>query len=133
MKSQLRFIDYIVEKVEFYNNFNDNEDVDLDFDISSEIELSGDEDNIFLTRLNIEIFRDAKKNGYPFSMNLTISGIFEFENIDEEMKKSFMEVNSVAILFPYARAIVSSYTANSNVTPLILPAINVVNYIRNKK
>lgn len=133
MKSQLRFIDYIVEKVEFYNNFNDNEDVELDFDISSEIELSGDEDNIFLTRLNISIFRDAKKNGYPFSMNLTISGIFEFENIDEEMKKSFMEVNSVAILFPYARAIVSSYTANSNVTPLILPAINVVNYIRNKK
>ena len=28
-------------------------------------------------------------------------------------------------MYPYLRALVSTYTANSNVLPLILPAINV--------
>lgn len=41
--------------------------------------------------------------------------------------------NAVAILFPYVRALISSYTANANVTPLVLPPINVNQLLRNKK
>ena len=37
----------------------------------------------------------------------------------------------MAILFPYIRALVSTFTANANVPPLILPPINVVNLIEN--
>ena len=33
--------------------------------------------------------------------------------------------NALAIMYPYIRSLVTGYTANSNVTPLILPVINV--------
>ena len=39
---------------------------------------------------------------------------------------------AIAILFPYLRAIVSTYTANANVVPVILPAMNINAYMRKK-
>ncbi|MHC1685039.1 MAG: protein-export chaperone SecB [Clostridiaceae bacterium] len=132
--SALRFIDYIVEKVEFYNNLSFNgEDIKLDFDISSNVKFIEDENNTFLLKLDLKIFENAEEKGYPFSMNLSVTGIFEIDNVDEDTKHSFAEMNSVAILFPYLRAIVSNYSANANVQPLILPPINVVQYMNEKK
>lgn len=43
----------------------------------------------------------------------------------EKQKEELTTKNTVAILFPYIRALVSNYTANANVPPLILPPINV--------
>ena len=36
-------------------------------------------------------------------------------------------------MYPYLRAIVSTYTASANVSPVILPAINVNAMLKNKK
>ena len=35
--------------------------------------------------------------------------------------------NCLAILFPYLRALISSYTALANVSPILIPAINIAN------
>ena len=70
---------------------------------------------------NNEIFKDAEKNNYPFEMTVSLTGKFECEG--EEPEK--FSKNAIAILYPYVRAIVSTYTANANVNALILPAINV--------
>ena len=51
----------------------------------------------------------------------------------EEIKESYIEKNSVSILFPYLRSIVSTYTANSNVNTTILPTINVIKYLEKKR
>ena len=73
--------------------------------------------------------QDKKK--YPFSMNLEIVGYFSVsgENAAIENFKS----NAVAILYPYARALVSTYTSNANIAPLILPTINVNQFLKNKE
>lgn len=132
--SSLRFIDYIVNKVEFYSNSNfEDTPIKIDFDISSSVEFIEDENNTFLLKLDASIFKDAEKKGYPFSMNISITGIFELENSDIENKEKFAELNAVAILFPYLRSLVSTYSSNSNVQPLILPPINVAKYINYKK
>ena len=41
--------------------------------------------------------------------------------------------NAIAILYPYVRALISTYTANANINPLILPAINVNKLIENSE
>ncbi|UZW13820.1 protein-export chaperone SecB [Clostridium pasteurianum] len=132
-KSSLTFKDYIVEKVEFHNNLNfDNEKIKLDFDIDSDVKFS-DDDNTFLLNLKVELFKNAVDNNYPFDMSLSIIGIFELDVTDKEKINTFAEVNGVAILFPYVRSIISTYTANANVQPLILPPINVIKYIEDRK
>lgn len=133
INSSLRFIDYIVNKVEFNNNNNFNdENVDLDFDISSKVEFLNDEQNSFLLHLFLKIFPPKEGKQVPFSMNLDVTGIFKIDNVDKDKKDVFAEMNAVAILFPYVRALVSNYTANANIQPLILPPINVARYINEK-
>ncbi len=132
IKSSLNFVNYIVDNVEFYSNPKCTEKVfDIDFDIDSEVNYVNDSN--FLVTLYVKIFEDADKNGYPFSMKIKLTGAFKVENVNEDTKQVFAEKNSVAILFPYVRALVSTYTSASNVQPVILPPINVVNYLQNKK
>lgn len=135
ISSVLKFNDYIVDKVEFCNNIEfDSENVELKIDIDDTIEFKDDKNTFFL-HLKTKIFPDAVKNNYPFSMNIAITGIFHFnedENISEIDKQKFARINSIAILFPYVRALVSTYTASANIQPLILPPINVVKYVKDK-
>lgn len=131
IKSTLRFIDYYVNKVEFYNNEKfEDAPVPIDFKIKKSIEYKQDEDNTFLVTLESKIFENPQENNYPFNMNISITGIFEIDDRDSTNIENFAEVNSVAILFPYLRSIVSTYTANANVQPLILPPINVVSMMQ---
>ena len=131
IKSTLRFIDYYVDEIEFYNNkFFEERTVAIDFSISHEIEYKEDENNTFFVTLTTIIFDDAIDNNYPFTMKVSLTGIFEIDNEDIDNINKFAEVNSIAILFPYLRSIVSTYTANANVQPLILPPINVVNMLK---
>ena len=63
-------------------------------------------------------------------MELIIEGTFLINEEDNEVSIDRYQGNAIAILYPYARAIVSTYTANTNVTPLILPTINVNKFIQ---
>lgn len=130
-KSALRFIDYYVNEIEFYNNklFKDRP-VKIDISISHEIEYNEDENNSFQVTLTIVLFKDAIRNNYPFSMNISLTGIFEIDGEDIDNIERYAEINSIAILFPYVRSLISTYTANANVQPLILPPINVVNMLK---
>ena len=79
--------------------------------------------------LDTIVFENAKENNYPFEMKVQITGFFSLEN----ETKINLEPNAVAILYPYVRAIVSTYTANANVNALILPPINVNSLFKNEK
>lgn len=132
IKSALKFINYIVDTIEFNTNFDfSGKDKDIDFDINSDCTF---EDDNFILSLELTVFPNAEKNDYPFTMRAKIIGLFEVEHgIQETTKKDFAERNSIAILFPYLRALVSVYTSNANIGNLILPPINVVKYLEDKK
>ena len=129
MKSALRFIDYIVDEVNFKNKYINSDDFNIEFDINTDV-VFNDENN-FILKLGMDIFKNQKES--PFEMSVSVVGIFEIGDIEENLKQEFAEKNSVAILFPYVRALISNYTAMANVNPLILPPINVVKYIEDKK
>jgi len=126
--SSLRFSKYVVNNVQFIYNQNykrADKILEIVFGIDHNIKY---ESGKMLTTLLIDIFPDMEKNNYPFYMHVELKGFF---TIDGDNFKSF-ETSSIAILYPYLRALVSTYTANSNVPTLILPPINVVAYLEDK-
>lgn len=128
--SILEFRDYKVKRVIFKINENyEGKSVDLDFRMGSRYRFLNDNMNEFLTELNVEIFSNAEEKNYPFTMNLVVEGFFKVNSNDENIIKDMVTKNSISILFPYVRSLVSTYTSNSNVNTLILPPINVLKVV----
>ena len=131
-RSVLRFDKYIVKSISFQANekcycMDDQVELDFDFDIRSSIE-----ENKLIIELSSIIFPNAVTQNYPFEMEVVLKGFFSIDSAYSNVDISFFKTNAVAILFPYLRAIVSSYTANANIAPVILPAMNINEYIRKK-
>ena len=125
-KSKLIFNKYIVKDILFEYNENFKEKpVEIEFKINKNINYDKDK---MIVDLKVEIFE--KDDKYPFHMVVSIRGFFTIENNDEGIN---FEPNAIAILYPYIRAIVSTYTANANVSSLILPTINVNKLIKDQE
>lgn len=127
----LKFEKYNVDLVKFKRNVNyiNTTAVSIDLNIGSDVEYLSE--NKAAVKLFLKIFDDEMSENIPFFMEVHITGIFIIEN--PETDKYLIEQNALAILFPYARSLVTTYTANSNVTPLILQPINIVSYIEHKR
>ena len=65
---------------------------------------------------------EDKANPDKFGVKLVLQGFFEFT---EGVEKERVHVQSFKELFPYARAIVTTVTANSGIAPMILPPIDI--------
>ncbi len=78
--------------------------------------------------LNVDIFKGVEDA--PFYMEIEIIGYFELQGEDDITR---YEANAIAIMYPYLRAIVSTYTASANIAPVILPAINVNAMLKRNK
>ncbi|MDA3732881.1 protein-export chaperone SecB [Niameybacter massiliensis] len=131
--SKLRFINYVVNKVEFYMNPEFEGDcATLDFKVDKEIAFLEDAENTTLVTLKADIFPNASKQNYPFSMKLEITGFFEIENGTSDYEARILaEKNAISILFPYLRAMVTTYSCNANVEPIIIPPINIHKLVEN--
>ena len=127
-KSSLTFKNYRVKQVEFKLNerYEYKGVVDIDLKINRNIEITepGKKGKV---EIETTISEDSEKNNYPFYMKVVVEGDFLVgeEAIDNEMFEKLLNYNAVSILFPYVRSIISTYTAQANVPPLILPPINV--------
>lgn len=132
-RSVLRFDKYIVKEIFYVTNEMclDADEIELDFDFDTDMSLD-DEGNRIEIQLSAEIFKDSKKKNYPFEMKVAIKGYFSIDAEEADIDVRMFEQNAIAILFPYLRAIVSTYTANANVAPVILPAMNINAYMRKK-
>lgn len=120
-ESKLKFINYVVDHVEFKNNPSfEAKEVTINFDIRPEYINDNDDDDLILI-LDIDIFKDAIANNYPFEISIRMIGYFKMEG-EEDINK--FKANALAIMYPYVRTLVTGYTSNSNVSPLILPLIN---------
>ncbi len=128
-ESVLKFIRYEVNEIYFKKNMNfqpNKEGTTIDLKIKPTIEIKDKNMNITLQTI---IFENAEQNNKPFEMKVNLTGYFMVDGCNPEMLKA----NAIAILYPYVRAIVSTYTANANITPLILPTINVNKLVKDQE
>lgn len=128
-ESVLKFIRYEVNEIYFKKNINfqvNKEGTLIDLKIKPIIDIKDKNMNIML---QTTIFENAEQNNKPFEMKVNVTGYFMTDGCNPETLKA----NAIAILYPYVRAIVSTYTANTNITPLILPTINVNKLIKDQE
>lgn len=127
--SSLKFVNYIVNKIEFeaHRELEEKKVWQLTFDITNSTKFNKEKNKMEIL-LKVDVFKGQEKS--PFSMGIEISGFFELEGEDDITR---YEANAIAIMYPYLRAIVSTYTASANIAPVILPAINVNAMLKRKK
>lgn len=130
--SFLKFRKYIVKEIHYRTNEMykpGKERISLDFDFDTHTYFSENNQEMEV-ELSTELFKNAEEKNYPFEMSAGIKGFFYMEEGNAKIQD--FEANAIAILFPYMRAIISTYTANANVVPVILPPMNINAYLRKK-
>jgi Preprotein translocase subunit SecB len=108
--------------------------VEIDFDSNSlpELEINFVPSGMFKRTETESIFElkfifSAKSKGVSKAfVVIECNAIFKFaNNILFEEIPSFFYANSIAIIFPYVRAFVSTVTLQANILPIVLPTMNL--------
>jgi preprotein translocase subunit SecB len=121
MKSDLKFVNFVVPKFLFEKTEID-ENADL-FSINPQAVIIRSEKKIHIN-FDIEIL-DVENN---FNLKMICIGVFDYDTEDEELILNFMSLNGPAIVFPYIRSFVSSYTALSGFDTITLPTLNFLSH-----
>ncbi len=121
-ESDFQFLGYRVSKVVFEVKDDYNPRLrDFSQSINMERRFLEDDKRFVEVVLNISL-EDKNKD---FSFFLSIKGGFQaHENMPEDLFQTMSKQNAPAILYPFARAIITNYTAQANIPPIILPALS---------
>lgn len=85
------------------------------------------QNSLYKLLLEIVVLTGEENNEHPI-VDVTCEAEFQFsQKIELNDIPGFFYPNSIAILFPYIRAFVSTLTLQANVTPIVLPTLNLTN------
>ena len=79
--------------------------------------------------MNLDILKENDLP-VPFELSLCLISKFLVANIDE-VNLNVLVAKAAEIVFPYLRSVVSSITMSANITPYVLPIINMSNIFAN--
>ena len=79
-------------------------------------------DKIWFLTLEVKV-ESTEAEPKPFNVKARLVGIFEAEDIENDLDRQDLVINMTEIVYPYLRAAVSSITANAFINPLVLPVI----------
>lgn len=130
-----KFERYYVESIEFRHNerFHYQKPLDLDVEFGVELGVAPDKSQGFVL-ITTEIFSDAEENNYPFTLDLSIRGIFSTDGeLSAEEFRRFLEINGTAVLFPFLRSTLADVTRSTGHEPLVLPLMNIYNLMKGKE
>ncbi|QTA84497.1 protein-export chaperone SecB [Desulfonema magnum] len=119
-ESPFRFVGYRISKIhcEIEDGFDPK---NLKLSQSVEVQQNYDEDK----KRFVEVIMDVSLEAESFKFFIRMKGGFlGTEDMSQELFEKLATQNSPAIMYPFARSIITSYTAQANIPPIILPAIN---------
>lgn len=92
----------------------------IKINIQPKVFIPSDSPNTFKIIMKVEL----EATDY-FTLNVTGVGTFELskEDVSDEVRRTFINANSTAIMFPYVRAFISTLTSNLGgvMSPILLP------------
>lgn len=119
-KAVIQFLGYRVDKMNFVTKFDfehTSEPIELEPALNRSIRKVNEDEY----EVGIEV--ELKQDNLPFEAKLLLSGRFKCgESVDADKA---MKVNAVAILYPYVRSTFSLMTTLGNISPVVLPTINL--------
>lgn len=75
--------------------------------------------------VDIVLFDNVDINEVPFKVSLGVEGIFSWDGeIEEQTLESLLKINAAAILYSYARPMLTQLTVFSGFPALILPILD---------
>lgn len=128
----MRLLRYSVNKIHYEINekYEATEDVGIEVLPQLNRRIEKIDENKVLVLLKCIINQD----NMPFRIEVEVSGAFGLENWEcDGISRMIAGQNTVAILYPYLRALISNITVNSHMAPYILPIGNIAEMFKEKK
>ena len=119
----LKFNGYVVKTIEFIKN--ESSSTNIGVDIGKKFNYDDKYPGKFIVGLKITLGDKDHDAMSPFYLCVELLGEFEVVESEIDKVKQFAEINAVSILFPYARALITTITANANIPPVVLPPLNI--------
>lgn len=134
-KAALKLHDVVVNNIEFKREerkIDGDKEIKISFD-SSIYEVHTDSLYKVTIKSNINNEPDS-----DFYLNVEMVGYFTYNEelkLSSEVKERVIQKNTLAILFPYLRSLITTLSANVGIKPIILPPVNINALLeqRNKK
>jgi len=120
IKLRFKGVDFPSVQIKSFKAYQESEDHKMQVNIQPKVFIPKESQNTFNIIMQIDlVIQDF------FILNITAIGLFELsqETVTDEVRKSFINENSPAIMFPYVRSFISTLTSNLGkvTTPIILP------------
>lgn len=112
---------YKVDKIEFVNTLENGAKIGLGNKYSYQVQYAVGK-NVAKGTFDIEVH--DKENPDRFKIHVIIAGIFGY---DPDEKKELIHTETFKALFPYAKALITTVTANCGIQPVIIPNIDIDN------
>ncbi len=109
---------YQASEISFVNKLENGTRVELANKYSYNVGYSAT--NTCKGEFSIEV--SDKTNPEKFNVKVVIAGIFVF---NQGTEKERIHVESFKMLFPYARSLITTVTANAGIPPIIIPTIDI--------
>lgn len=127
MQNSVKFEGYMIQKLnlEKVEKMSKEKQKKINISCNSFKSKEKSKEKSYKISMNIELYTNLSK------IELVLDGFFIIPNgLDEENKKYFLEVSAPAIIYPYARTLISNITAFDADETVLLP---VINFARNNK
>lgn len=112
---------YKVDKIDFVNGVENGTKISLGNKYSYQVQYALGK-NIAKGTFDIEVHDKEKPD--KFRIHVVVVGIFAY-NADET--KEVVHTDTFKALFPYAKALITTVTANCGIQPVIIPNIDIDN------
>ena len=109
---------YKASEITFKNNVQSKVEFKLGNKISHNVKYTGK--GMCEATLTVEVSDREKPD--VLSVKVAVNGIFK---INTEIEKEFIHVETFKELFPYAKALVTTVTANAGIPPIIVKNIDI--------
>jgi len=121
--SPLILKDILISESKFSRVESSIENVELGINVERELEKLSEEEY----RIVLEVMvTDGNEK-----VNIYVKCVANFNTDQENM--DLIERNTIAIMFPYVRSYISTLTTQPGMAPVVLPAMNIVAMLNDKK
>lgn len=118
--NSLKLKAYKIEEINFVNKIRGNTKIELKNGYAYNVRYTNQ--NICEGKFTVTV--EDKANPENFAIKMTLAGIFEY---DPSVEREILHVQTYKELFPYARAFVSTITANAGIQPIMIPDMDIEN------
>lgn len=141
IESCIQFDSYKVDKIDFTVEPNlatlksrgNDYDVNYQFGFRDALKFSNAADKVlYVTGISVEVTLNSKTDKHEMAKGLfVLTGLFVGIGLDEKQEAALATTQGPALLFPYARAIISQTFYNSGFEIPVMPLLNVNEMAKN--